>query len=71
MILRYLRHIQQPIFEIAGYFLPLRGITNFNPDHVSSTAHTLISTNPFGNARFLQLQQACFVQSIYRLVIPK
>ena len=56
MILRYLRHIQQPIFEIAGYFLPLRGITNFNPDHVSSTAHTLICTNPFGNARFLQLQ---------------
>lgn len=71
MPLRYLRYFQQAIFGIGGYFLTLTGITNFNPDYVSSNAHTLISTNPFGSARFLQLQQACFVQSIYRLVIPK
>src|SRR5262245_56981883 len=34
----------------AGYFLLDFRITSFSPDHTSSTAHTLMSTNPSGSA---------------------
>ena len=41
--------------------LSFNGITSFNPDHVASIAHTLISTNPFFKAVALMISSVISV----------
>lgn len=40
-------HLTTDVFELQRSFT---GITNFRPDHISSTAQTLISTKPISMA---------------------
>jgi hypothetical protein len=44
------RHVSTRVHVFAGTFRFVRRIINFNPDQVSSIAHTFTSTNPSGRA---------------------
>lgn len=56
---------QNPINSIQliqlNQLLSATGITNFSPDHISSTAQTLISTSPFCKAKLRMISSVMSV----------